>query len=112
MLQLARNTDKDAVEAIAKQVHALHVTWRPDIYEMPDTLYSQARFASVVAERQLYVAKVDGVVVGYVLLKNRNYDWPGVIKRRVMIVDELGVGEAYRSHGIGTAMMENSKEVP
>ena len=109
MLQLARPVDREQVEQIARQVHVMHVTWRPDIYEMPEELYTSERFARVIAERQLYVAKEQNVVLGYVLLKMRSYDWPGVVKRKVMLVDELGVREECRNKGIGTAIMDDVK---
>lgn len=105
MLQLATPADRAAVNEIASQVHALHVSWRPDIYEMVEELYSPERFAQSVKERQLYVAKLEGMVVGYVLVKIRHYDWPGVVRRKVMVVDEIAVHEAARGHGIGTEMM-------
>lgn len=109
MLQLARPVDREQVECIAKEVHALHVSWRPDIYEMPDELYSAERFARVLAEKQLYVAKDREQVLGYVLLKMRGYDWPGVVRRKVMIVDELAVREEIRNKGIGSAIMDDVK---
>lgn len=109
MLQLARPVDREQVECIAKEVHALHVSWRPDIYEMPDELYSAERFARVLAEKQLYVAKDREQVLGYVLLKMRSYDWPGVVRRKVMIVDELAVREEVRNKGIGSAIMDDVK---
>ena len=109
MLQLARPVDREQVERIAKEVHALHVSWRPDIYEMPDELYSAERFARVLAEKQLYVAKDREQVLGYVLLKMRSYDWPGVVRRKVMIVDELAVREEIRNNGIGSAIMDDVK---
>ena len=107
MLQSARDSDREAVNAMALQVHAMHVSWRPDIYEMVEELYPLERFEEAVKERQLYVAKVGGVAVGYVLLKLRNYDWPGMVRRKVMLVDEICVEEAYRGQGIGKAMMED-----
>ena len=79
MLQLAQSSDRAAVNEMAAQIHAMHVAWRPDIYEMVEELYPQTRFDEAVKARQLYVAKVDGAVVGYVLLKMRSYDWPGVV---------------------------------
>lgn len=109
MLQLARPFDREQVECIAKQVHALHVAWRPDIYEMPEELYSEERFNRLIAERQLYVAKDRETVLGYVLVKIRSYDWPGVVCREVMLVDELAVREEIRGRGIGTAMMDDVK---
>ena len=109
MLQLARPVDREQVECIAKEVHALHVSWRPDIYEMPDELYSAERFTRVIAEKQLYVAKDREQVLGYVLLKMRSYDWPGVVRRKVMIVDELAVRKEIRNKGIGSAIMDDVK---
>ena len=107
MLQLASVSDRQGVERIARQVHGLHVEWRPDIFEMPETLFDEERFNRAVQERNLYVAKLDGAVIGYVLLKIRSYDWPGVVFRRVMLVDEFGVDEALRNHGFGKCMMED-----
>ena len=109
MLQLARQMDRDQVEEIAKQVHSLHVAWRPDIYEMPDELFTAERFVRVIADKQLYVAKELDVVLGYVLVKIRNYDWPGVVCRKVMLIDEIAVRDEYRNRGIGTAIMDDVK---
>lgn len=107
MLELATKSDREAVNTIAKQVHDLHVSWRPDIYESVEEQYTEARFAEAVQSRQLYVAKLAGEVAGFVLLKTCTYDWPGVVKRKVMMVDEFGVHEFCRGHGIGKAMMED-----
>lgn len=109
MLQLARQVDREQVERIAKEVHAMHIAWRPDIYEMPEELYPVERFDRVISEKQLYVAKEQNTVLGYVLLKIRSYDWPGVVRRKVMLVDELAVREEIRGKGIGTAMMDDVK---
>ena len=106
MLELARECDREKVNELARQVHAMHVAWRPDIYEMVEEMYPQDRFSEEVARRQLYVAKIGGQVTGYVLLKIREYNWPGVGKRKVMVVDEIAVDDRCRNQGIGTAMME------
>ena len=105
MLQLATLSDREGVNILAAQAHALHVAWRPDIYEMPEELYPQERFQEAIKARQLYVAKLDGIVAGYVRLVIRDYDFPGVVRRKVMLVDECCVHEICRGQGIGTAMM-------
>ena len=106
MLELATMQDRETVNALAKQVHAMHVSWRPDIYEMAEELYSAQRMQDSIDHRQLFVAKICGTVAGYVLVKIRSYDWPGVVKRKVMLVDEICVAESCRNQGIGNAMME------
>ncbi len=107
MLELAVEADREAVNAMALQVHALHASWRPDIFEMVEQLYPKERFQEAVRERQLYVAKLRGVAVGYVLLKIRDYDWSGMVRRKVMFLDEICVEEAFRGQGIGKAIMED-----
>lgn len=107
MLELATPADREAVSSLARQVHAMHVAWRPDIYEMVPEMYPEERFQDAVNQRQLYVAKVDGIAVGYVHLKIRDYDWPGVVPRKVMLIDEFCVEELCRGQGIGTQMMED-----
>lgn len=108
MLELATAADREAVEAMARQVHAMHVAWRPDIYEMPEQLYPQERFLAAIQERQLYVAKIDTIAVGYVLLRIRDVNAPGLVKRRVMLVDELCVQESCRGQGIGKQIMNDA----
>lgn len=105
MLELARMNDLAAVNEIAAQVHAMHTAWRPDIYEMVESLYSEERIQEAIRARALYVARLEGSVVGYTVLKIRDYNWPGVVRRKVMLVDEFGVHEACRGHGIGREMM-------
>ena len=106
MLELATLTDRAAVNDLARQVHELHVSWRPDIFRMPEELYSEDRFLDCIRQRQLYVAKLNGIVAGFVLLKIKEYDSPGHVRRTVMVVDEICVEKAFRGHGIGTRMME------
>ena len=106
MLELAHRNDRETVNALAREVHAMHVAWRPDIYEMVDELYSEERFQESIKARQIYVEKLNGIIAGYVLVKIRDYNWPGVVRRKVMVVDEICVEKAFRNHGIGTQMMD------
>ena len=108
MLELARFTDREAVNCLASEVHAMHVAWRPDIYEMVEELYSQERFAQSIKNHQLFVARIGDAVAGYILLKIREYNWPGVVYRKVMVVDEICVDEICRGQGIGTQMMQDA----
>lgn len=109
MLELARPEDREAVNELAKQVHAMHVAWRPDIYEMVEELYPQERFEKTVSARELFVARAGESIIGYVLLVIREYNWPGVVYRKVMTLDEICVDEALRNQGLGTQMVAEVK---
>ena len=106
MLELATTKDRAEVNRLARQIHQMHMDWRPDIYRMPEDLFPEERFAELIANRELYVAKVGGRVVGYAQTCIRVHDLPELIKRKVFYLNQLCVDEALRNHGIGTRMME------
>lgn len=109
MIQLAQMADRTAVERLAKQVHARHVAWRPDLYDMPQELYDQARFADAVAKRQLYVAKIGTEIIGYALVNIRVAEGTGRIRRKVMLLEELCVDGELRRQGFGTQILTDVK---
>ena len=105
MLELARLEDRESVNELALQAHAMHVSWRPDLYEMVEELYTPERMQSVITSRSMYVAKIDGMVIGYALTAIRSMEFPGAVKRKIMVIDELVVHELCRGRGIGTSMV-------
>ena len=104
MIELAAKQDREAVERLAKQVHALHVQWRPDLYTMPGELYPQELFSGMIRNRELYVAKIDGIVAGYCRLVMKQASGIGIVPRKVMLIDQFCVDEPLQNHGIGTQM--------
>ena len=106
MIELANDKDRAAVNRLARQIHQLHINWRPDIYRMPEELFPEERFAELIAKRELYVAKVGGTVVGYAMVTIRDQDLPELMKRKVFHIQLFCVDEEFRNHGIGTQMME------
>lgn len=106
MLELATASDRSMVNTLARQVHELHVSWRPDIFRMVDEIYTEDRFLEVIQLKQIYVAKLNGIVVGYVLTKIKEYNIPPMQPRKVLLLDEICVEKTLRGHGIGTRMME------
>lgn len=106
MLELARTIDRAAVNHLARQVHAMHVQWRPDLYQMPEELFPEELFSALVKNRELYVAKMGGTVVGFAWLRMRVSDGIGRVPRKIMVIDQICVDESFRNHGIGTQMME------
>ena len=105
MLELARHCDRADVNRLARQIHLLHMDWRPDIYRMPEELFPEERFSDLISKRELYVAKLDGAVVGYVMTTMRVQDTPELVKRKVFYIQQFCVDEDLRGHGIGTQMM-------
>ena len=107
MLELANPVQRETVNALARQVHDAHVSWRPDLYESTEELYPEARFLDHIRNRELFVARLEGMVVGYVLVKIREANSPGLCPRRVMMISEICVDQDLRNHGIGTEMVSD-----
>lgn len=107
MLELAIPADRDSVNELAIQSHALHVGWRPDIYSMVEEYFTEKEFSQLIRERKLYVAKLDNTVVGFTLLSQHRFEGAGIVSRKVMSIDEFAVHETCQGHGIGKAMMED-----
>ncbi len=107
MLELARSTDRAEVNLLAQQVHEMHIAWRPDLYCASEELMEEAYFLEAIRHRCLYVARLHGALVGYVLLRIQNFGGPGNVPHKVMLLEQFCVAEACRGQGIGTAMMED-----
>ena len=106
MLELATKLDRSAVNRLARQVHALHVSWRPDLYTMPEELFPEELYSELLKNRELYVAKLDGTVIGFAWVRIRTAEGVGLVTRKVMLINQVCVDAALRNHGIGTQMME------
>lgn len=105
MLELAQRGDLEAVRRLKNQVHALHVSMRPDIYRMEEELMGQETFFDEIRNRLIYVAKPGGVVTGYVRILIREKKGPGLTPCRILSLEEICVEEALRGQGIGREMM-------
>lgn len=105
MLELAREQDFEAVRRLSVQVHELHAAWRPDLYYHCEEPLPKAIFLEGIAKRMIYVAKMDGTVVGYVTLNVMDRGGPGAVVHKAMRLDAICVDEAFRGRGIGKTMV-------
>ena len=106
MLQLARESDWEDVRRLSVQIHDLHAAWRPDVYFHTDEPYPQDKFLEDIRERMVYVAKIDGITAGYVVLAVMRKGGPGTVERKLMRLESICVEESIRGHGIGKTMVE------
>lgn len=103
-------TDLEVIDKIAVQVHDCHVKWRPDIFKHADSIISKEELANMIANNGIFVAKIDDIIVGYVLLTTKESQNGVGGHRKELYIDVLGVDENYRNQGIGRAIMEYVKE--
>lgn len=110
IFELARESDYEAVNCLARQVTEHHAQWDPNLQVVDDT-YPMDYFLTCIREDSIhesaiYVARQEGRVVGFM----RFYLWQTnstVTRKRTMLsIDDFGVEEALRGQGIGTRMMD------
>jgi ribosomal protein S18 acetylase RimI-like enzyme len=106
MLQLARPSDWEDIQRLSVQVHDLHAAWRPDIYFQTEEPYPQEKFLEDIRDRMVYVAKIDGMVAGYVVLAIMRKGGPGTVERKLLRLESICVEESVRGNGIGKTMVE------
>ena len=109
MLELAREVDFEAVRSLSVQIHDIHVAWRPDIYYTCDEPYPKEAFLTDIQNRMIYVAKVDGVVAGYIRLSVLQKGGAGTVEKKLMRLDSIVVDEKLRGQGIGRAMITDAR---
>lgn len=111
-VRLARSADYHAACRLYAEADALHARERPDRFRPTDQpARSRSLFDAQLAdaEQALFVAELDGVVVGLVRVqayeRSEISDVPALTPRRYAVVQELVVAQAHRRHGIGTRLM-------
>lgn len=105
MLELARESDWEDVKRLSVQIYDLHADWRPDIYFHCEEPYPRDKFLEDIQNRMLYVAKVDGLIIGYVVLALLRKSGTGVVEKKQLRLDSICVDEAFRGQGIGRTMV-------
>lgn len=105
MLELARESDWEVVNRLSVQIHDLHAAWRPDLYYSCNEPYPKEKFLEDIQNRMVYIAKISGYAVGYVVLSIIQKGGPGVPAYKTMRLDAICVEETLRGQGIGKAMV-------
>lgn len=110
-IRTAKVEDYSVVEAIMKQVHKLHVGWRPDVYKQQETILPLDEFKQAIQEQAFFVAEGEGKVVGILGLMYRHVETPVHVTKDIIFIDSMAVDEPYRKKGVGHAFFDFLKEL-
>lgn len=109
LLRPARLEDYEDLNRIAAQVMALHASWGNGM--AVDYPYPMDYFQECLKEEKLYVAILDGQVVGYMNFYFWTAGGPAAAIRKMVSIDDIGVEESRKHQGIGTRMMADLCEL-
>ena len=109
MLELARASDFEAVNHLARQVVAHHAQWNNNEqmveYPYPMDFFKTCIQPESIRDNAIYVMRQNDVVVGYIRIYLWETNSTTSAKRSMLSIDDLGVEESLRNQGIGTEMM-------
>lgn len=74
VIEIPRIKDFNRVNELAKQIHELHVNWRPDLFLSVDEVISKEDFEKMIQAKEIFVAKLQDEIVGYITfnIKEKN----------------------------------------
>lgn len=104
LLRPARLEDYEDLNRIAAQVAALHASWGNGM--AVDYPYPMDYYQECLKEEKLFVAELDGEIVGYLNFYFWTAGGPTAATRKMVSIDDIGVEEARKHQGIGTKMMQ------
>lgn len=100
----------EAVNQLAKQVHKLHVEWRPDLFLDVEEVIHRDYFEEILKNENIVVAKMQSEIVGYMTFCIQEKNHHGVRFRKYLKIDAICVDEKNRENGIGTKLLKFAKE--
>ena len=99
------------INELAKQVHKLHINWNSELFLDLEEVISMERLNKLLETDSIYVAKVNGEIVGYIIIDIKEKDNGFMRYRKLLSIDTLCIDEDFRGQGIGTKILEFAKNI-
>lgn len=109
-IELPKIENFKRVNELAKQVHEIHVNWRPDLFFSVDEVISKEAFEEMIQTNRIFVAKIENEIVGYVTFSIEEKNNPSMRYRKQLQIQAICVDEKYRGKGIGTELLNYVKD--
>lgn len=111
VIEIPKIEDFEKVNEIARQVHELHVGWRPDLFLHVDEVIEKENFEKMIQNAEIFVAKLENEIVGYVTLFIKEKNHHGLRYRKLLTIDAICIDEKQRGKGIGNSLLNFAKEL-
>lgn len=111
IIETPKLEDLKQVNLLAKQVQDLHVNWNPDLFLNVDVVISKESFEEKIQSKQIFIAKLEGRIVGYIAFNISEKINPLMRYRKQLLIEAICVDEANRGNGIGTLLLQYAKNI-
>lgn len=109
VIRNAVENDYESLVPLFSQVHDLHVSLRPDLYNAHSNPVGQELFEQQLNDdtHHIFVATIDDDIVGVIVTKVEEIAENSFVKaRKVLMINSLAVEEGHRKKGIGRKLTE------
>lgn len=110
-VEFPKKEDWNRVNVLARQVHELHVRWRPDLFLYVEEVIGAGQFEEMIQEEKILVAKLQEEIVGYVTFCMKEKNHSGMRYRKYLCIDAICVDEKERGKGIGTLLLRHTRKI-
>ena len=109
-IELPKLDEFRKVNKLAKQVHELHVNWRPDLFLSVDEVISKENFEEMIKAEEIFIAKIQDEIAGYITFNIKEKNNPSMRYRKQLQIEAICVDEKNRGKGIGTELLEYARK--
>lgn len=106
IVEIPKMADCKEINNLAKQVHELHVNWRPDIFLSVDEVIKKEELKEKINNKKIFVAKEQNHIVGYIIFDIKEKNNPNMKYRKQLHIEAICVDEKNRNRGIGTELLK------
>lgn len=110
MIETPKSADFKKVNCLAKQVHELHVEWRPDLFLNVDEPIPKEEFENLIQNKEIFIAKLENEIVGYLTISINETNHYGIRYCKRLKIDAICVDENYRGREIGKSLLDFAKK--
>lgn len=111
IIETPRTRDWKEVNQLAKQVHEFHVKLRPDLFLEVDEVISKENFNKMIEEKEIFIAKIENKIMGYVTIKIKEKINPIMQYKKWLVIDAICINKEDRGKGIGTVLLNYVKKI-
>lgn len=113
MIRTAEKTDYASINTLYTEELAEHITLQPDFFQMSEPVMTVDWYQQQLEHKavKLFVAELDGVVVGVIQVMLRHSpDDPIFRERTYAHIEDIVVSHQCRGKGIGRSLMDAAKQ--
>lgn len=111
IIEIPKITDYVEINNLAKQVHELHVNWRPDLYVSVEEVIKKEDLEEKIQSKEIFVARVQDNIVGYVTFNIKEKNNTSIRYRKQLNIEAICIDENNRGKGIGTELLKHLKNI-